>query len=55
MTIGAIAVLAALGVRAVSVNRLVRRKLRLSFLLALAYLAGSVALSRAAPRRSPPR
>ena len=48
MTIGAIAVLAALGARAVSVNRLVRRKLRLSFLLALVYLAGSIALSRAA-------
>lgn len=46
MTIGAVAVLAALGIRAASVNRLVRRKLRLSFVLALVYLAGSAALSR---------
>jgi small-conductance mechanosensitive channel/CRP-like cAMP-binding protein len=46
MAIGAGVLLLALGVRAASVNRLVRRKLRLSSVLALAYVLVSYALGR---------
>jgi small-conductance mechanosensitive channel len=48
IAIGAGVLLLALVVRAASVNRLVRRKLRLSFFLALVYTVVSVALSRSA-------
>ncbi|MFO7695252.1 MAG: mechanosensitive ion channel family protein [Vicinamibacterales bacterium] len=46
LAIGAAVVLLALIIRAASVNRLVRRKLRLSFFLALIYVVVSYALSR---------
>jgi small-conductance mechanosensitive channel/CRP-like cAMP-binding protein len=46
VALGAGVLLLALVVRAASVNRLVRRKLRLSFFLALVYLVVSVALGR---------
>jgi small-conductance mechanosensitive channel/CRP-like cAMP-binding protein len=46
VALGAAVLLLALVVRAASVNRLVRRKLRLSFLLALVYLVISIALGR---------
>jgi small-conductance mechanosensitive channel len=48
IAIGAGILLLALVVRAASVNRLVRRKLRLSFFLALVYTVVSVALGRSA-------
>ena len=48
IAIGAGILLLSLVVRAASVNRLVRRKLRLSFFLALVYTIVSVALSRSA-------
>ena len=46
IALGAGVLLLALVVRAASVNRLVRRKLRLSFFLALVYLVVSAALGR---------
>jgi small-conductance mechanosensitive channel/CRP-like cAMP-binding protein len=44
VAIGAVVLVLALGVRAASVNRLVRRKLRVSFFLALVYILASYAL-----------
>jgi small-conductance mechanosensitive channel/CRP-like cAMP-binding protein len=46
IVIGSAVLLLALAIRAASVNRLVRRKLRLSFFLALAYILVSVFLGR---------
>lgn len=46
IVIGSAVLLLALSIRAASVNRLVRRKLRLSFFLALAYILVSVFLGR---------
>ncbi len=46
IVIGSAVLLLALAIRAASVNRLVRRKLRLSFFLALAYVLVSVFLGR---------
>jgi small-conductance mechanosensitive channel/CRP-like cAMP-binding protein len=46
ISIGAGVLLLALGIRAASVNRLVRRKLRLSFFLALVYTIVSIALGQ---------
>jgi len=48
IVIGSAVLLLALGIRAASVNRLIRRKLRLSFVLALAYILVSVFLDRVA-------
>jgi small-conductance mechanosensitive channel/CRP-like cAMP-binding protein len=48
IALGAGVLLLALAIRAASVNRIVRRKLRLSFFLALVYVLASIALGSAA-------